>query len=183
VVTHRNSSLDGATIDRVACEVRLQVDPDASPHDRVALSPVRGRLIVEGLCGRFDVSGGMMAALPNHIWGLTCFGAGRAMVWFHRTAWIELAAEVERSRWSAGHELGHLSVHAHDLRRTGDSSETPKMEREANLFCAHLLIPDAAIHRLWSQRNGSPLPADLATRFGCSVVAAERRVEEFRTSA
>lgn len=167
-------------IARVATEIRQQVAPRIAAHEAIPLACARGILDIEGLHGRYRVRGRPMDAMPDHIWGLTCFRGPRAFLWFHRVAWDELALEIERSRWTAGHELGHVALHARFL--AGDDQESSDMEAEANIFCAHLIAPDAGLRHLWTP-TGSPTASDIASRFRISVVAAARRLHEFVATA
>jgi hypothetical protein len=179
--TLQRADLDNYEIDRIAREVREQLCPGLKVGEALPLRGVRTRFSVAGLRGRFDVWPGQMASMPSHIWGVTCFTGVTARLWFHRLAWVELGDEVPRSRWSAGHEIGHVVLHADALRMTGDAHESPRMEWEANRFCAHLLAPDAGVQSMWTAQ-GAPAAEAVAERFGLGLVAASYRLNEVRTA-
>lgn len=62
---------------------------------------------------------------------------------------------VERWIFSAAHELGHLLLHldAFDVART---EEEQVEEREANVFAASFLMPDAVFWSEWHEARGLP---------------------------
>lgn len=56
-------------------------------------------------------------------------------------------SSLEERRFSAGHELGHMSLHpdmeaAHRDRRTRRGEKRPRREREADLFAVYYLMPE-----------------------------------------
>lgn len=63
---------------------------------------------------------------------------------------------VERWIFTAAHELGHLVLHAADF-DPGQSSEQPEHEKEADLFAAYFLMPEASFTKEWDQARGLPL--------------------------
>jgi Zn-dependent peptidase ImmA (M78 family)/DNA-binding XRE family transcriptional regulator len=63
---------------------------------------------------------------------------------------------VERWIFTAAHELGHLVLHAADF-DPAQASEQPEHEKEADLFAAHFLMPQASFNREWDQARGLPL--------------------------
>lgn len=60
---------------------------------------------------------------------------------------------VERWIFTAAHELGHLVLHADDF-DPAESNEQPEHEREADLFAAHFLMPQASFEKEWEQAKG-----------------------------
>ena len=108
-----------------------------------------------------------------------------ACIWLHRDAWRELPRETHRTRFTLAHELMHCALHAEeldglDVRAEDDHHE--RLEAEANLAAAHLLIPDQALRRLAQQPDGLS-PAAIVRRFGVGEVTAQRRVDEFMRMA
>ena len=92
---------------------------------------------------------------------------------------------TRRQRFTIAHELGHWICHAHgaadpattfcrakDLSQDADRT----LEREANVFGAELLMPEAAVRDAW---GAFPGPAGLAERFGVSALAAQWRLYSF----
>lgn len=63
---------------------------------------------------------------------------------------------VERWIFTAAHELGHLVLHAADF-DPAETSEQPEHEREADLFAAHFLMPQASFAKEWEQAKGLEL--------------------------
>ena len=92
---------------------------------------------------------------------------------------------TRRQRFTIAHELGHWICHAQDAAepattycRAKDLSQDADrvLEREANVFGAELLMPEAAVRQAWaasSDRDG------LAERFGVSPLAAQWRLYSF----
>jgi Zn-dependent peptidase ImmA (M78 family) len=60
---------------------------------------------------------------------------------------------VERWIFSAAHELGHLLMHL-DAYDASCSDESAEEEREADLFAAHFLMPEAAFEKEWAGGAG-----------------------------
>lgn len=61
---------------------------------------------------------------------------------------------VERWIFSAAHELGHLLLHlldAYDVEKTGEDEDE---EREADLFAANFLMPEARFQSEWKKASG-----------------------------
>jgi hypothetical protein len=86
-----------------------------------------------------------------------------------------------RVRWTAAHELGHISAgHFQELAELGSENASPsdfkEMEDEANYFAASFLAPIPAMKILRVQK-----PADIRDWFGLSQSAAEYRWEEMKT--
>jgi Zn-dependent peptidase ImmA (M78 family) len=93
---------------------------------------------------------------------------------------------TRRHRFTIAHELGHWVCHARpdphaaapSYCRTLDVSlHTDRdLEREANVFGAELLMPEAAVREAWA---ALPDPAALADRFEVSALAAQWRLYSF----
>jgi hypothetical protein len=89
-----------------------------------------------------------------------------------------------RHRFTIAHELGHWICHARgndeapafcrsrDVGRDTDRD----LEREANVFGAELLIPEAAVRAAWA---ALPDATEVAARFGVSSLAAQWRLYSF----
>jgi Zn-dependent peptidase ImmA (M78 family) len=100
------------------------------------------------------------------------------------------AAETDpsrgRRRWrfTIGHELGHWICHAKGMAeaptycRAKDLSHAADraIEREANIFGAELLMPEAAVRKAWAV---SASALDVADRLGVSPLAAHWRLHSF----
>ncbi len=91
---------------------------------------------------------------------------------------------TRRHRFTIAHELGHWICHAHGTEsaptycRSQDvSQDTDRtLEREANVFGAELLMPEAAVREAWA---ASPDGDEMAERFGVSALAAQWRLYSF----
>ena len=91
---------------------------------------------------------------------------------------------TRRHRFTIAHELGHWICHAKGIEkaptfcRAKDLSQDADraMEREANVFGAELLMPEAAVRDAWA---ASPDTTELAARFGVSALAAQWRLYSF----
>ena len=93
---------------------------------------------------------------------------------------------TRRDRFTIAYELGHWICHAHrdageeqptycrsqDLSQDGDRD----LEREANVFGAELLMPEAAVREAWA---AVPDAAEVAARFEVSALAAQWRLYSF----
>ena len=92
---------------------------------------------------------------------------------------------LRRFRFTIAHELGHWICHADenaeapavycrhaDLAHDADRSR----EREANVFAAELLMPEAAVRDAWAE---SPDPESCAARFDVSPTAMRWRLYSF----
>jgi Zn-dependent peptidase ImmA (M78 family) len=91
---------------------------------------------------------------------------------------------TRRHRFTIAHELGHWICHANgrtsaptycrsqDLAQDADRA----LEREANVFGAELLMPEAEVRNAWA---AFPDAAGVAERFGVSGLAAQWRVYSF----
>ena len=93
---------------------------------------------------------------------------------------------TRRHRFTIAHELGHWICHAQqdvgeeqptycrsrDLAQDADRD----LEREANVFGAELLMPEAAVREAWV---ALPDAAEVAARFEVSALAAQWRLYSF----
>ena len=91
---------------------------------------------------------------------------------------------TRRIRFTIAHELGHWICHAPSAEsaptycRSQDiSQDTDRtLEREANIFGAELLMPEAAVREAWAACVDRD---ELASRFGVSALAAQWRLYSF----
>lgn len=94
---------------------------------------------------------------------------------------------IGRKRYTAAHEFGHYSIRAHreairmghGLHKdgTGFASSAP-MEREADVFAAHFLVPTAKLKKRYRQDNwGAKEILDAAQFFGSSITCAALRCQ------
>ena len=92
---------------------------------------------------------------------------------------------TRRHRFTIAHELGHWICHANGCgsprrptaaRRTSRRTPTAPLEREANVFGAELLMPEAAVREAWAAFGDRD---ELASRFGVSALAAQWRLYSF----
>ena len=92
---------------------------------------------------------------------------------------------IRRQRFTIAHELGHWICHAlsegadaptfcrsRDLGQDADRD----LEREANVFGAELLMPEAAVREAWAALSDA---AEVAARFEVSALAAQWRLYSF----
>jgi uncharacterized protein DUF955 len=93
---------------------------------------------------------------------------------------------TRRHRFTIAHELGHWVCHARPdphaaapsyCRAFDVSHDTDRdLEREANVFGAELLMPEAAVRTAWAALRD---PAAMAERFEVSALAAQWRLYSF----
>jgi len=92
---------------------------------------------------------------------------------------------TRRHRFTIAHELGHWICHAKgeadptvNYCRAKDLSQDADrvLEREANVFGAELLMPEAAVREAWAAFGDRD---ELASRFGVSALAAQWRLYSF----
>jgi hypothetical protein len=91
---------------------------------------------------------------------------------------------TRRHRFTIAHELGHWICHAKDMAeeptfcRAKDISQDADrtLEREANVFGAELLMPEAAVRAAWA---AFPDAGAVASRFEVSALAAQWRLYSF----
>jgi Zn-dependent peptidase ImmA (M78 family) len=93
---------------------------------------------------------------------------------------------TRRHRFTIAHELGHWICHAQQdvgeeqatfCRSRDLSQDTDRdLEREANVFGAELLMPEAAVREAWA---AFPDLSQVAERFGVSALAAQWRLYSF----
>jgi len=92
---------------------------------------------------------------------------------------------IRRQRFTIAHELGHWICHAYAAEeaapaycRSRDLSQDADrdLEREANVFGAELLMPEAAVRQAWA---ALPDPSEVAKRFEVSALAAQWRLYSF----
>jgi hypothetical protein len=105
-----------------------------------------------------------------------------------RQIWLNAREGAPRRRFTLAHELGHwvcqhlegktapLYCRAADVQPEPSAAERA-LEREANVFAAELLMPEAAVRKEWTR---SPSVTDLAQVFAVSAVAAQWRLYSFR---
>ena len=92
---------------------------------------------------------------------------------------------TRRQRFTIAHELGHWICHANGMEEAAPSycrsqdvlQDTDRaIEREANVFGAELLMPEAAVREAWAV---SPDASKVASRFAVSSLAAQWRLYSF----
>jgi hypothetical protein len=92
---------------------------------------------------------------------------------------------IRRHRFTIAHELGHWICHAQAAEeaapaycRSRDLSQDADrdLEREANVFGAELLMPEAAVREAWA---AAPDTGEVAARFEVSALAAQWRLYSF----
>ena len=91
---------------------------------------------------------------------------------------------TRRIRFTIAHELGHWICHARGFEdaptycRSQDLAEDADraLEREANVFGAELLMPEAAVREAWAAFGDQD---EVASRFGVSVLATQWRLYSF----
>ena len=93
---------------------------------------------------------------------------------------------TRRHRFTIAHELGHWICHARRdavgeaptyCRSQDVSQDTDRdLEREANVFGAELLMPEAAVREAWA---AAPDASEFAARFEVSALAAQWRLYSF----
>ncbi len=93
---------------------------------------------------------------------------------------------VRRHRFTIAHEVGHWVCHAHEGRavtqptycRSRDLAHDVdrRLEREANVFAAELLMPEPAVRAAWAELREAEL---CATRFDVSTTAMAWRLYSF----
>ena len=91
---------------------------------------------------------------------------------------------TRRIRFTIAHELGHWICHASGVERAPTFCRSRDLaqdadraiEREANVFGAELLMPEAAVREEWEKLPDAP---ELAERFGVSALAAQWRLYSF----
>jgi hypothetical protein len=105
-----------------------------------------------------------------------------------RRIWLNAPESEPRRRFTLAHELGHWVCQCRGRRavppiycRTGDVDEeraagVRRLEREANIFAAELLMPEPLVRREW-RRCGDV--DELAGRFGVSRPAIRWRLYSF----
>lgn len=169
--------MDRHDLEAIALAIRDQLRPGLAPTDAVPFAHLTADRRVSSMDGSEIVVRVLPGdALPHDVWGVTTFDADRAWIWLNREAWPELRRDVPRTRFTVAHELGHVVLHgddALDLDGPAEPDHQEQIEREANIFAAHLLIPDAGLKRL------GPISAEaLARRFGVSSMMASRRLAE-----
>jgi hypothetical protein len=91
---------------------------------------------------------------------------------------------TRRHRFTIAHELGHWICHAHTAEeaptfcRSRELSQDAdrELEREANVFGAELLMPEAAVREAWAEIADA---REVAARFEVSALAAQWRLYSF----
>lgn len=173
--------MDRALIDELAADLRAQLGA-TDPTSALALAGVATDTTARFGERFWTFRARLLAQLPAHVYAMTTLEveARRASLWLHRDAWRELRDEVPRTRFSIAHELGHVMLHADELAEMHTKIEADhhdRLEREANRFAAHLLIPDRAFDAL----SGRDLaPEAVARRFVVSIMTATKRLAEWK---
>ena len=92
---------------------------------------------------------------------------------------------TQRQRFTIAHELGHWICHANGMEQAAPtycrsqdvSQDTDRtVEREANVFGAELLMPEAAVREAWASFSDA---SKVASRFAVSSLAAQWRLYSF----
>jgi len=92
---------------------------------------------------------------------------------------------THRQRFTIAHELGHWICHANGMEQAAPtycrsqdvSQDTDRtVEREANVFGAELLMPEAAVREAWASFSDA---SKVASRFAVSSLAAQWRLYSF----
>jgi hypothetical protein len=92
---------------------------------------------------------------------------------------------TQRQRFTIAHELGHWICHANGREQAAPtycrsqdvSQDTDRtVEREANVFGAELLMPEAAVREAWASFSDA---SKVASRFAVSSLAAQWRLYSF----
>ncbi len=172
--------MDCAKIEELALDLRGQLG-GRDPTEALELAQLAHPITARFGARLWSVRARLFGQLPPHVYAMTTLapGAGSATLWLHRHAWAELPREVPRTRFSVAHELGHVSLHAVELAAMHAKIEPDhhdRLEREANRFAAHLLIPDRAFAALVASELA---PDALARRFGVSAMTAGKRLAEW----
>jgi hypothetical protein len=104
-----------------------------------------------------------------------------------RRIWLNATEVPARRRFTLAHEVGHwvcqhlegksapVYCRATDVQPEPTAADRA-LEREANVFAAELLMPEAVLRKEWS---GNANLAELADRFGVSPVAIQWRLYSF----
>ena len=167
------TKLDVGAIEALAIDVRQQLSPGLSVLDAVPFLALVRQALITKVVVRVRCHPG----LARDTYAFTTFDeANDAWIWLNTEAWSEVAPGVPRTRFTLAHELGHVALHSNELDELEVKAEPDhdeRLDREANRFAAHLLIPDAALKGLVRARA-----EDVARRFGVSVSTAARRLEE-----
>lgn len=168
--------MDRHDLEAIALAVRDELRPGLSPLEPVPLAGLLADTEVAGLTVRAVTH----ATISANVWGVTTFepDAARAWIWLTAEAWDEVRPGVARTRFTLAHELGHVVLHGAelvDLFARPEAEHHEELERQANRFAAHLLIPDAGLKRLPALERRAEA---LARRFGVSVLMAGKRVQE-----
>ena len=168
--------MDRHVLEELALAVRAQLRPGLAPTEPVPLVVLLRDTTITTLSGPLAVRVEPHDGLAFDVWGVTTFDTDRAWIWLNFEAWPELKKGIARTRFTVAHELGHVVLHGDDvlgLDGRAEPEHQEQIEREANIFAAHLLIPNAALKRL-----GAVTAETLARRFGVSSAMASRRLAE-----
>lgn len=111
---------------------------------------------IHDICGLLEDHGVKVLRLP--VASDAFFGLSVADGSFGPAIAVNIWERVSVERWifTAAHELGHLVLHAADF-DAAQSTEQPEHEKEADLFAAHFLMPEASFQKEWDQARGLPL--------------------------
>ena len=174
--------MDRHDLEAIALAVREQLRTGLSPLEPAPLTRLLQDTVIETRAGPLTVRVVSHGGLALDVWGVTTFNAevDRAWIWLNEEAWPEVKKGVPRTRFTVAHELGHVVLHDDgvlDLDGRPEPDHQAQIEREANIFAAHLLIPDAALRRL--EVTQATTPDALTRRFGVSSMMASKRLQEW----
>lgn len=107
---------------------------------------------------------------------------------------VNLADSAARRRFTIAHELAHYVLHRNGNRLyahrdfTGEGAIQNRIEQEANLFAANVLMPEGLIREkveelkssMWGRMPNSVLAKEIADYFVVSEAAANVRLKQLR---
>jgi len=158
---------DYASLERLVDEARPYLFRDFSPPEgpdraQAAAERVREQLRLDD-DPIFDISGLLedkvgikvlwLEIASDGFFGLSVAedGSGPAIV---VNSWDRIS--VERQIFTAAHELGHLLLHREEF-NPDEVAEDIDAEREADVFAAHLLMPEPRFTKEWQEVRGLSL--------------------------
>lgn len=167
--------------EHLALAVRAQLAPKVGVTDRLPFTALRQGIEIDTRAGRLMVRARGHGGLSPTMYAVTAFALERDEAWIfmNSAAWDEHWDDVPRTRFTMAHEIGHVVLHAEELDELEVDAEPDhheRLDKEANLFAAHLLAPNAGLRRL----HGEALRLNsIMQRFGMTAMAAERRLREW----